>query len=548
LKLRRKDSAAFPLNKLDIAAATPRWRHPGFQWISPPEGFHINIMPEILHAEIKSYLSELKTAAGSSPLPPVILIYGDELLYKAALQTLLDAMIHPEKQAFSYEPVDGIPENVYPVIEKLNTYSFFSGQKVVGFLDTRIFYAKKNAAEILDKAREAHNAKDFKTAARYFFSLLSVTGFSLEDVREKTYAGLNVDMDAVGDTAWLDSLVDYCVENPAMEGSGGDPVKTLQQAVEKGFPRGNHLILTSDMVDKRKGLYKAIVEKGLAVDCSVPKGESWADRQAQEAVLAEQMKTILAPFGKTLDKAAFQKLVEITGFDLRMFAGNLEKLAQVVGERKTIAVEDVESALPRTRQDPIFELTNAVTDRKVDTALFYLKSLLVRGFFPLQIIAAIINQMRKVLVAKDFMESPAGKFWQSGFTFDQFKKQFSQTILPALQAHDAILIARLGEWESLLHSTSESETPPQNKKKKKPAPAEKKTTLPASDLLLVKQPASPYPLYLLMQKTDRFSRLEVIQAIIGLDDANLSLKSSGLNPDLILEKMILKICGLPQKP
>jgi DNA polymerase-3 subunit delta len=306
--------------------------------------------------------------------------------------------------------VDGIPENIYPVIEKVNTYSFFSGQKVVGFLDTRIFYAKKNAAEILEKAREAHNGKDFKTAARYFFSLLSVIGLSIDDVRDKTYAGLNMDMDAIGDTFWLDSLVGYCLENPSMEGSGEDLVKTLQQAVVKGFPRGNHLILTTDMVDKRKGLYKAIVEKGLAVDCSVPKGENWADRQAQGAVLAEQMKTILAPFGKTLDKAAFQKLVEITGFDLRLFAGNLEKLVQVVGDRKTIAVEDVESALPRTRQDPVFELTNAVTDRNYDSASFYLKSLLVRGFFPLQIIAANINQMRKVLIAKDFLESPAGKF------------------------------------------------------------------------------------------------------------------------------------------
>ena len=501
-------------------------------------------MSEILYSEIKSYLSELK-AAGSRPLPPVLLVFGDELLYKSALQTLLDAIIPPDKQAFGYEPVDGLPENVYSVIEKVNTYSFFSGQKAVGFLDTRIFYAKKNAAEILEKAREAHNGKDFKTAARYFFSLLSVIGLSIDDVRDKTYAGLNMDMDAIGDTFWLDSLVGYCLENPSMEGSGEDLVKTLQQAVEKGFPRGNHLILTTDMVDKRKGLYKAIVEKGLAVDCSVPKGENWADRQAQGAVLAEQMKTILAPFGKTLDKAAFQKLVEITGFDLRLFAGNLEKLVQVVGDRKTIAVEDVESALPRTRQDPVFELTNAVTDRNYDSASFYLKSLLVRGFFPLQIIAAIINQMRKVLIAKDFLESPAGKFWQSGFTFDQFKKQFSQTILPALQAHDGILITRLGEWESRLHSTSEADTPP-DKKKKKTAPAVKKSAQPASDMLLVKQPASPYPLYLLMQKSDRFSRLELIQAIISLDETNLSLKSSGLNPELILEKMILKICGLPQ--
>jgi len=503
-------------------------------------------MPEILHSEIKSYLSELKTASGSKPLPPVILIFGDELLYKSALQTLLDVMIHPENQAFSYEPVDGIPENVYPVIEKVNTYSFFSGLKVVGFLDTRIFYAKKNAADILEKAREAHIGKDLKTASRYFFTLLSVMGLSFDDVRDKTYAGLKIDTDAVGDTAWLDSLVDYCAENPLMETSGGDPAKILQQAVEKGFPKGNHLILTSDMVDKRKGLYKAILEKGLTVDCSVPKGETWADRQAQGAVLTGQMKTILAPLGKTLDKAAFQKLVEMTGFDLRMFAGNLEKLVQAVGDRKTIAVEDVESALSRTRQDPIFEMTNAVTDRNYESASFYLKSLLSRGFFPLQIIAALINQMRKVLVAKGFLGSPAGKFWQPGFTFEQFKKQFTQTILPALQAHDAVLITRLGEWETLLQAPSESEAPLSDKKKKKSAPAEKKTAQPVSDLLLAKLPASPYPLYLLMQKSDRFSRSELIQAIISLDQANLSLKSSGLNPELILERLILKICGLPQ--
>lgn len=49
-----------------------------------------------------------------------------------------------------------------------------------------------------------------------------------------------------------------------------------------------------------------------------------------------------------------------------------------------------------------------------------------------------------------------------------------------------------------------------------------------------------------MQKSDRFSGKEVIQAIISLDQANLSLKSSSLNPELILEKTILYICGLPQ--
>ncbi len=87
--------------------------------------------------------------------------------------------------------------------------------------------------------------------------------------------------------------------------------------------------------------------------------------------------------------------------------------------------------------------------------------------------------------------------------------------------------------------------PPPDKKKKKSVQAEKKKAQPATDMLLVKQSASPYPLYLSMQKSDRFSSSELIAAIIGLDQANLSLKSSNLSSELILDRMILEICGSP---
>jgi hypothetical protein len=50
----------------------------------------------------------------------------------------------------------------------------------------------------------------------------------------------------------------------------------------------------------------------------------------------------------------------------------------------------------------------------------------------------------------------------------------------------------------------------------------------------------------MMQKADRFTQTELIAAIIGIDEVNLSLKSSKLNPELILDDMILKICGISQ--
>ncbi len=497
-------------------------------------------MPHILYSELKTYLHNLK-GMDDQGLPQAILIFGDELLYKTALKIIVNEVVPAEKQAVNFESVDGIAENVFSVVEKVNTYSFFSGTKIVAFEDTKIFYTKTNAADILLKTKDAYAEKDLKAASRFFYSFLSVLNLTMDDVSDKTYVRLNLDMDEMGDTAWLDGLVDHCLENPVQKNASEDLSDIILKAVERGFPGANHLIMTADMVDKRKNLYKAFEEKGLVIDCSVPRGESWADKKAQEALLGDHLKKILAQYGKTMERDAFQALVEITGFDLRQFSVNLEKLIQYSGSRKSITV-DALSVLSRSRQDPIFEITGALCDRNFEKSLFYLKSVLSRGFFPLQIIAAIANQIRKLLVIKDFLESPAGRFWHSDLTFDQFKKQFTEKILPVLKAHDRILVDRLDQWEKQLHFDSESVEKPAEKKEQKHARSEKKSANPRSDILLSKQLVNPYPVYSLMKKAERFSIKELIEAIRSLDQANLSLKSSSLNPEYILEKMILDIC------
>ncbi len=491
-------------------------------------------MSEIQYAAIKAYLNGISTAGAL--LPSAILIYGDELLYKTALQMILNVILPPEKQTVSYESVDGAPENVYGAIEKLSTYSFFSERKVVGFLDTRIFHGKKNADDLFKKIKTAFDEKDVKSAARGFFSLLSVMNLTIEDIRDKNYTALKLDADVEQDTAWIDSLVDYCVENPASASSGEDSAKILQRAIEKGFIPDAHLILTTDMVDKRKGLYKIIAEKGLVIDCSAPATDSWADKKAKAAILEEQLKSVLTPLDKTMDKDAFQQLVEITGFDLRTFAGNLQKLAQYAGERKSITVRDVQAVIPRTRQDPIYEMTGAVLDRKPESALFYLRALLSRGFFPLQIVSAITKQIRKLLILKDIMETPAFRFWKAGCPYDQFNRQFNQTVLPALQAQDSALIERLDTWKHRDVPAGEASAPPEKQKKK--------SSQPSTELLVSKQ-SNAYAVYKLLQNADHFSRQELIQAVSHLYHANVSLVSSRTNPSLVLENMILAICGMP---
>ena len=74
------------------------------------------------------------------------------------------------------------------------------------------------------------------------------------------------------------------------------------------------------------------------------------------------------------------------------------------------------------------ELTNAVADRRLDAALFFLDSILTSGRHPLQIFAALVNQTRKLLLLKDFAESTYGRVWQPGGSYDHFRQQ----VIPAI--------------------------------------------------------------------------------------------------------------------
>jgi hypothetical protein len=168
--------------------------------------------------------------------------------------------------------------------------------------------------------------------------------------------------------SWLSQLLDYCREKGLSIPDKHDDADLLKAAMQKGFPDRHRLVVTTDFVDRRKALFKAIDETGLVVDCTVPKGETRADRMAQDAVTSATIDAALAQAGKRMANDARQRLMQWTGFDLRTLSGNLEKLISFAGDRKTITDADVTAVLQRTRKDPIFEFTNAVADRDLSAS------------------------------------------------------------------------------------------------------------------------------------------------------------------------------------
>lgn len=493
-------------------------------------------MTDIPYQDLERFLTQ---AGDRSPpaWPPVCLIFGEEMLVKNALARLVRAILGDEGRAVNYEIVEGLNENVRQALERVNTYSLLSSVKVVALTDARIFYSRQNTDPLWERAAKACRAGQLKKAARCFLDILSIQHLSLEDVAGASPTAVLKPPSAGDDLEWVPAVVDYCRQNGLAVPAAANPQQALQAAIEAGFPPGQHLVITTELIDKRRSLYKVIGDKGLVVDCAVAKGDRKADRMAQDTALDAAVADVLRTSGKRMDAAARRALYDLTGFDLRTVAANVEKLVHFTGQRERIGSDDVRQALQRTRRDPLYALTEAVSNRQLSQSLFYLHSLLTGGDFdhPLPLLAAVGNQMRRLLVAKDFTLGSHGRAWRPGCSYPQFQSH----VMPAVKAFDDALQTVLETWAQSL------EDPPAGGKSRK-----KTRAIPPSDLFMAGKGRSPFPVYKTLQKAERFTRDELIRIMKNISDADRRLKRSGSSGRMILEQVILSIClgGLDSSP
>jgi DNA polymerase-3 subunit delta len=284
--------------------------------------------------------------------------------------------------------------------------------------------------------------------------------------------------------------------------------------------------MTAAAVDKRRRLYKVTEKAGLVIDCSVPHGDRQADRVAQEAVLRESMQRLLSKHDKMLEPSAFAALCDMTGFDIRTFQNNLNKLVDYVGDRKNITLEDISVVLERTKQDPVYAFTNALSEKDVKKVLFYMDSLLSNGYHELQLLAAAVNQIRRLLVIRDFAATSANGVWQATMSYNAFRDR----VMPLIQKHDTALKNQLADWERSLAGDVEM------------ADGSKHRPI-GTDLLIAPNPNNAYPVYKLMQRAMTFQAEELLDALRALGQADAYLKSSGQPSQSILTDSILKICS-----
>jgi DNA polymerase-3 subunit delta len=433
---------------------------------------------------------------------PCYLLYGDEdFLVEEALGKLVDALIPAQDRDLNLFVMDNESGGVDPVCEALLTPPLIPGPKVVLLPKTRLFYSKTSLPELVRKIADSAEP-DLPAAARAFMIFLDLAGWSLDELRDDGWRRITDEQwhDAAGGEGgegrekWLPRVLEYCAGQGMMAGrhrAGGTEV--LEELLASGLPEGHCLVMTADSVDRRKKLFKVLTEQGVVLSFIRTRGEA-----RQRSLMMENLREKLSRRGKTLSPEAWVVLGRKTGFRLRDSAEALDQLITYTGDRTAIEPADVETVIGRTRDDTVFDLTEALVGKDLRKALASLGDLLYQGVHHLVILAMITREVRFLFHGKLFLD--AGRI--AGFRADMDFGAFQRAVYPAVKG----LEAELGKGKSLASQ-------------------------------------HPYVVFNALRNSTRFSYGELmghLERVLAVDTA---MKSTGQDPRLLLERLLIEICG-----
>ena len=424
---------------------------------------------------------------------PVFLLFGQEYLTDRSVEALLAVLLSEDQRAFNLVLIDGDRENVADTIHFLNSFPLLTGSKVVWVKNTRAFHSRITAKDLLSEARTAYQKGDLsgslKSLQRMCASIkigTDETGGSflleIDDVQWEEAFGLQRTSE---DATMIKKLVEYGADHDIPWNVAGVSGDVLETAIGGGFAGKNVLVMSANVIDRRKRLFKLIDKVGLAVDCSAGEGGSKKAKDQRRELIVHQLREQLGEVGKTLTADAHKRFLEYAGSNLRQIGSELEKLITYAGDRKSIEVQDVEAVVCSNREEAVYEIMDTLARRDFGRSCLVLEKLWDQGFFPLAVLKVIGDEVRRILWAKS-------RFHEGRVTYDQFQRQMYKKLDEA----DKELIGQM----------------------------------------------APFGVFKLIEYADNFSEDELLFALGRVLDADIKLKTSAPDPKGVLVDLLADIC------
>lgn len=468
-------------------------------------------------------------------LPATALIFGDGLLCQTALDGLLQSLLPKGRQDLNLEFMDAGEEQIPAVLEKMCTRSFLTQAKVVVLREAKWFYTKKDRGKLVEKARAAFESQNLRQAAANLARFCAQSDLEWEDLSPQNRAQLKLSPTLTAQLTsdpWLDEVLAYSVENNVVIQSGAPRIEMLAEAIVHGFPKRHHLVILADRVLKTHRLYKTIKTHGTIVNCSLPAGPGRADVKARQEMIRERVNQLLAQKTKKMAPDAFSRLLDLTGEDLRMALNAMQKVIDYVGSAPQVTAKDVAAVVSATKEDPLYAFTNAVVERNYAEATRLADRLMATGTIahPLPLIAAVANQLRRLMIMRDFMD----RLWGIGKEPQMPYNRFIKEVVPKAQQVDQVLMEKYAD-----SGIDFSAKAMNSKKLPKKIP---KSKIPA-ELLLAGTGRSHYAGYQLMLKAAKFSLSELVQGFTLLQEIDAEVKTGQVEAYTGLARILLAVCN-----
>jgi DNA polymerase-3 subunit delta len=422
---------------------------------------------------------------------PVYLFDGDPFLALRAARELAHALVAEEQRSLNLLELDAAA-SPGEVAAELRTRGLFStGGKVVLVQEPAFLTSKEDVEESFARAAEQWGEGRQREGARRLLALAGKAGLGAADLvaaagedppkaraalakRLKRELGFAVDEAGL---AFVEAAAAFAIEREMK--AAKDDTGALDDLLAAGLPPGHVLVIAAGKVDGKLPLVKKLAEAGRRVKTAIEREPNFEAKP----ILGPAIASLLAGTGKRADPAAVERLRELVDADARALSTELQKLVSYVGERKAIGVEDVDAVVTRVASDPFFALGNAVEERDLPEALGVVERSIADGGHPIMLLSTVAGTLRRLVVEKERARRAAG---------DR-------------------RIASVRDWESIVFPT----IPEEEVGKKK-----------------------PYGFWMKYQASTRFGLAELLDAIAGLAEADVAMKS-GQDGRLQLERVLI---------